>query len=102
MEIAVLSKRWRPAIQRGRLRLLDLRLRCAAAVVSDGAGGHGGGDVASKLVVSTILQDFSRDRGACRPPPSLESLRPRQPHDHRAPARRAPAQGHARHGHGAS
>ena len=31
------------------------------AVVSDGAGGHGGGDVASKLVVSTILQDFSLD-----------------------------------------
>ena len=28
-------------------------------VLSDGAGGHGGGDVASKLAVSTILRDFS-------------------------------------------
>lgn len=28
-------------------------------VVSDGAGGHGGGDVASRLVVSTILERFS-------------------------------------------
>ena len=28
-------------------------------VVSDGAGGHGGGDVASKTVVSSILRDFA-------------------------------------------
>lgn len=28
-------------------------------VLSDGAGGHGGGDVASKTVVSTILREFS-------------------------------------------
>lgn len=28
-------------------------------VLSDGAGGHGGGDVASKLVVSTILREFA-------------------------------------------
>lgn len=29
-------------------------------VLSDGAGGHGGGDYASSLVVKTILDDFSR------------------------------------------
>jgi serine/threonine protein phosphatase PrpC len=29
-------------------------------VVSDGAGGHGNGDLASKIVVSTILDSFSR------------------------------------------
>jgi len=29
-------------------------------VVSDGAGGHGSGDVASRIVVSTILQTFSQ------------------------------------------
>ena len=28
-------------------------------VVSDGAGGHGSGDVASRLVVSTVLRQFS-------------------------------------------
>lgn len=28
-------------------------------VVSDGAGGHGGGDVASKTVVGNILRDFA-------------------------------------------
>lgn len=28
-------------------------------VLSDGAGGHGGGDTASKLVVSTIVHDFA-------------------------------------------
>jgi serine/threonine protein phosphatase PrpC len=28
-------------------------------VVSDGAGGHGGGDVASRTVVSTVLKDFA-------------------------------------------
>jgi serine/threonine protein phosphatase PrpC len=28
-------------------------------VVSDGAGGHGGGDVASKLVVGTVLREFA-------------------------------------------
>ena len=27
-------------------------------VVADGAGGHGGGDVASKLVVRQVLTDF--------------------------------------------
>lgn len=32
-------------------------------VVSDGAGGHGGGDVASKLTVSSILKDFSNGSG---------------------------------------
>ncbi|WP_341675048.1 PP2C family serine/threonine-protein phosphatase [Niveibacterium sp. SC-1] len=30
-------------------------------VVSDGAGGHGSGDVASRIVVSTILQTFSQN-----------------------------------------
>jgi serine/threonine protein phosphatase PrpC len=29
-------------------------------VVSDGAGGHGSGDLASKIVVSTVLDSFSR------------------------------------------
>lgn len=33
-------------------------------VVSDGAGGHGGGDVASKLVVDTVLASF-RAQPAC-------------------------------------
>ncbi|MBP6190069.1 MAG: protein phosphatase 2C domain-containing protein, partial [Azonexus sp.] len=28
-------------------------------VLSDGLGGHGGGDIASKLVVSTILHGFA-------------------------------------------
>ena len=28
-------------------------------VVSDGAGGHGSGDIASRLVVSTVLRRFS-------------------------------------------
>ncbi len=32
-------------------------------VVSDGAGGHGGGDVASRLAVSSILGDFSGGSG---------------------------------------
>lgn len=32
-------------------------------MVSDGAGGHGGGDVASKTVVSSILRDFASSPG---------------------------------------
>lgn len=58
LEIAVLSR------SGGRARNEDAcgywssdRLCCC--VVSDGAGGHGGGDVASKLAVSGILRDFS-------------------------------------------
>jgi len=38
-------------------------------VVSDGAGGHGGGDVASRTVVSTILKEF-----AARPEVSVDSI----------------------------
>lgn len=33
--------------------------RSCCWIVSDGAGGHGSGDVASQLVVATILKDFS-------------------------------------------
>jgi len=38
-------------------------------VVSDGAGGHGGGDVASRTVVSTVLKNF-----AARPEVSVDAL----------------------------
>jgi serine/threonine protein phosphatase PrpC len=34
---------------------------CCCWVVSDGAGGHGGGDVASRLVVSTVLGAYAED-----------------------------------------
>lgn len=34
---------------------------CGCWVVSDGAGGHGGGDVASRLVVSTVLAAYVED-----------------------------------------
>lgn len=34
---------------------------CGCWVVSDGAGGHGGGDVASRLVVSTVLGAYAED-----------------------------------------
>lgn len=38
-------------------------------VVSDGAGGHGGGDVASRTVVSNVLKEFAR-----RPEVSAEAI----------------------------
>ena len=58
LEIAVLSK------QGGRSHNEDACGYWTSAagccwVVSDGAGGHGGGDVASKTVVSSILRDFA-------------------------------------------
>lgn len=34
---------------------------CCCWVVSDGAGGHGGGDVAARLVVSTVLTAFAQN-----------------------------------------
>src|SRR3974390_2334170 len=38
-------------------------------VVSDGAGGHGGGDVASRTVVSAVLKEF-----AARPEISVDAI----------------------------
>jgi serine/threonine protein phosphatase PrpC len=51
---------------------------CACWVVSDGAGGHGSGDIASRLVVSTILRSF-----AARPSvsPDMAANLLRQAHD---------------------
>src|SRR5262245_24355251 len=37
---------------------------CSFSVVSDGAGGHGGGDVASKIAVRAILSSF-QDHPSC-------------------------------------
>ena len=60
LDIAALSK------QGGRSRNEDAcgywtSERSCCWVVSDGAGGHGGGDVASRTVVSTVLKAFSAD-----------------------------------------
>ena len=44
-------------------------------VVSDGAGGHAGGDTASKLAVRTILATFQDNPVSSAPPSRLRSAR---------------------------
>jgi hypothetical protein len=58
MELATLCPARRPQLQRGRCGHWhsDNHLCC---VVADGAGGHGGGDKASKLAVQYILGAFA-------------------------------------------
>jgi len=58
MEIAVLSKQGGRECNEDACGYWTSESLCCF-VLSDGLGGHGGGDVASKLVVSTILRKFS-------------------------------------------
>jgi len=46
---------------------------CSFAIVSDGAGGHGGGDVASRLAVRVVLQRL-RDSLTCAAPAVNDAL----------------------------
>lgn len=41
--------------------------RALVCVLADGAGGHGGGDIASRLVVSELIGRFARTPGAAGP-----------------------------------
>lgn len=58
LEIAVLSKPGGRSLNEDACGYWTSDAGCCW-VVSDGAGGHGGGDVASKTVVSSILCDFA-------------------------------------------
>src|SRR3954453_3087784 len=63
LEIAALSKAGGRAVNEDACGVWSSPDACFC-VLSDGAGGHGGGDVASKLVVSRVL-DWFRQRPEC-------------------------------------
>jgi len=65
LEVSVLSRSGARAVNEDACGFWSPPGACYC-VVSDGAGGHRGGDVASKLVVSQILSWF-RDRPGCDP-----------------------------------
>ncbi len=58
LEMTVLSKQGGRPTNEDACGYRTSERRCCW-VVSDGAGGHGGGDVASKTVVNSILRDFA-------------------------------------------
>ena len=58
LEIAVLSKAGGRAHNEDACGYWTSEAGCCW-VVSDGAGGHGGGDIASRTVVSSVLRDFA-------------------------------------------
>jgi serine/threonine protein phosphatase PrpC len=62
LDIASLSRLGGRAVNEDACGYWTSELSCCW-VVSDGAGGHGGGDVASRTVVSTVLKDFAADPG---------------------------------------
>jgi len=63
IEVAVLSERGGRAVNEDACGFWSGNGTCFC-VLSDGAGGHGGGDVASKLVVQQVLE-FLREREDC-------------------------------------